>query len=109
MNLKTIELKVMGLSTAKLSTLLVPAMLGALLLTACDKGGDATKAATDAAMEAAGTVKDDATADAVPAVTPDAVEPAPAAESTAGGGGYEPTPEERVPGETRPVEAAPAN
>ena len=89
----------------KLNTLLiVPALLGALLLSACgEKPTEATDAAatTEAAAPAV---------DVAPAVE---VAPAPpAASDTAGGGGYEPTAEERIPGETRPVtapvEAAPA-
>ena len=92
----------------KLNTLLVvPALLSALLLSAC---GEKTTEATDAAATT------DATAPATPAVeVAPAVEIAPAppaASDTAGGGGYEPTAEERIPGETRPVtapvEAAPA-
>lgn len=90
----------------KLNTLLVvPALLGALLLSACgEKATEATDAAatTEAAAPAV---------DVAPAVE---VAPAPpAASDTAGGGGYEPTAEERIPGETRPVaapvETAPAN
>ena len=83
----------------KLNTFLViPAVLGALLLSAC---GEKATEATDAAAT---------TEAAAPAVE---VAPAPpAASDTAGGGGYEPTAEERIPGETRPVtapvEAAPA-
>ena len=98
----------------KLNTLLVvPALLGALLLSACgEKTTETTDAATGAATEAldaaAGAATTEAAGDAAAATT----EAAPAAADTAGGGGYEPTAEERIPGETRPVaapaEAAPA-
>ena len=100
----------------KLNTLLVvPALLGALLLSACgEKTTEATDAATGAATEAldaaAGAATDAATATTEAAAT--TTEAAPAAADTAGGGGYEPTAEERIPGETRPAsapaEAAPA-
>lgn len=81
--------------------LVVPALLGALLLTACgEKAEEAAPA--EATMEATPAPA----AEAAPA-------PAPAAESA---GGYEPTAEERVPGitvdaaaaEAAPAEAAPA-
>ena len=95
----------------KLNTLLlVPALLSALLLSACgEKKTEGTDAVvtTDAAAPA---VEAAPAAEATPAVE---VAPAPpVASDTAGGGGYEPTAEERIPGETRPVtapvEAAPA-
>jgi hypothetical protein len=100
----------------KLNTLLVvPALLGALLLSACgEKTTEATDAAAGAATEAldaaAGAATDAATAttEAAGDAAAAATEAAPAAADTAGGGGYEPTAEERIPGETRPVEAAPA-
>lgn len=81
--------------------LVVPALLGALLLTACgEKPAEEAAAPAEVPMEAA------------PAPAAEAA-PAPAA-STAGG--YEPTAEERVPGitvdpaaaEAAPAEAAPA-
>lgn len=99
----------MNFTTANLTTtFLVPVLLSALLLTGCDKGADATKAAADAAMQATDAAKD-AMPEATPGAAPAATEAAPAAESTAGGGGYEPTAEERIPGETRAVDVAPAN
>ena len=98
----------------KLNTfLVVPALSGALLLSACgEKPPEATDAATGAATEAtdaaAGAASTAAAGDAAATTT----EAAPVATDTAGGGGYEPTAEERIPGETRPVtapvEAAPA-
>jgi hypothetical protein len=80
--------------------LVVPALLGALLLTACGEKAEEAAAPAEAPMEAA------------PAPAAEAA-PAPAAESA---GGYEPTAEERVPGitvdaaaaEAAPAEAAPA-
>lgn len=95
---------------------LLATLLAALFLTACsEKAADATNAAAGAATEAvdaaagaateavgeAATATVDAAKDAAAEVA------APAAE-VATGGGYEPTAEERVPGETRPVDAAPA-
>lgn len=79
--------------------LVVPALLGALLLTACGEKAEETAAPAEAP----------ATTEAAPAPAAEAA-PAPAA-STAGG--YEPTAEERVPGITvdpaaAPAEAAPA-
>lgn len=76
------------------ATLMIPALLGALLLTACgDKKEEAAEANPAPAAEA-------------PAETAPAAEAAPA-----GPGGYEPTAEERVPGITldpeAPAEAAP--
>lgn len=83
--------------------LVVPALLGALLLTACgQKAEDATEVAPAPAAES------------TPAQAAPAAEAAPA---PSGAGGYEPTPEERVPGitldaaateEAAPTEAAPA-
>jgi hypothetical protein len=83
--------------------LVVPALLSALLLTACgQKSEDATEVAPAPAAES------------TPAEVAPAAEAAPAA---SGAGGYEPTPEERVPGITldaaateaaAPAEAAPA-
>lgn len=80
--------------------LVVPALLGALLLTACGEKAEEAAAPAEATMEA------------TPAPAAEAA-PAPAAESA---GGYEPTAEERVPGitvdaaaaEAAPAEAAPA-
>lgn len=73
--------------------LAIPALLGALLLTACgEKAEQATDAAAGAATEA---VQDAATATTDAAAT--AVEAAPAA---AEAGGYVPTAEELVPGVT---------
>jgi colicin import membrane protein len=87
------------------SIFVIPALLGALLLTACgEKAEQATDAAAGAATEAvqdAATATTDAAKDAATAV----VEAVPAAAEP---GGYVPTPEELIPGETRPVEAAPA-
>ncbi len=91
----------------KLNTLLVvPALLGALLLSACgEKAADATDAATGAATEAVGAATEaaEATTEAAGDAAAAVAEAAPAAT----GGGYEPTAEERIPGETRPVDAAP--
>ncbi len=83
--------------------LVVPALLGALLLTAC--GEKAEEAAAPAA---------EATMEATPAPAAESA-PAPAA-APESAGGYEPTAEERVPGitvdaaaaEAAPAEAAPA-
>ncbi len=85
----------MKLESMKLSSIFViPALLGALLLSACgDKEAEVSKA-TEEATQAAGEAVKDAATEAAPAAT----EP----------GGYVPTPEERVPGVTRPVDAAPA-
>jgi hypothetical protein len=87
------------------SVFVIPALLGALLLTACgEKAEQATDAAAGAATEAvqdAATATTDAAKDAAAAV----VEAVPAAAEP---GGYVPTPEELIPGETRAVEAAPA-
>jgi hypothetical protein len=88
----------------KLNTLLaVPALLAALLLSAC--GEEATEA-TDAAAGAATEAVDDAAAATVDAAAGAAAAVVDAVPAT--GGGYEPTAEERVPGETRAVDAAPA-
>ena len=82
--------------------LVVPALLGALLLTACgEKPAEEAVAPAESTMEATPAPA----AEAAPA-------PAPAAEASSGGG-YEPTAEERVPGITvdagaAPAEAAPA-
>ena len=77
--------------------LVVPALLGALLLTACGE-----KPAEEAAAPA------ESTMEATPAPAAEAAPaPAPAAEATSGGG-YEPTAEERVPGITIDAAAAPA-
>lgn len=77
--------------------LVVPALLGALLLTACGE-----KPAEEAAAPA------ESTMEATPAPAAEAAPaPAPAAEATSGGG-YEPTAEERVPGITEDAAAAPA-
>ena len=77
--------------------LVVPALLGALLLTACGE-----KPAEEAAAPA------ESTMEATPAPAAEAAPaPAPAAEATSGGG-YEPTAEERVPGITEDAVAAPA-
>lgn len=84
--------------------LVVPALLGALLLTACgDKAADTTEVAPTPAAET------------TPAEAAPAAESAPAA---SGAGGYEPSAEERIPGitldaaaaeaEAAPAEAAPA-
>lgn len=80
--------------------LVVPALLGALLLTACGEKAEQAPAPAEASVEVA------------PAPAVEAA-PAPAAEAA---GGYEPTAEERVPGitvdaaaaEAAPAEAAPA-
>jgi hypothetical protein len=81
--------------------LVVPALLGALLLSACgEKAKEATEATTDAATATMDSAKDAATATVD--VAKDAVAPV-AAEATTGGG-YEPTAEERVPGITRTKE-----
>jgi hypothetical protein len=77
--------------------LVVPALLGALLLTACGEKTAEAPAPAEAPVEVAPAPA----AEAAPA-------PAPAAESA---GGYEPTAEERVPGITvdaAAAEAAPA-
>ena len=77
--------------------LVVPALLGALLLTACgEKPAEEATAPAESTMEATPAPA----AEAAPA-------PAPAAEATSGGG-YEPTAEERVPGITEDSAAAPA-
>lgn len=69
--------------------LAVPALLGALLLSACgEKAADVAEPAADATTEA---MPEAAATDAAPAA-----EAAPAE-----AGGYEPTAEERIPGETR--------
>jgi hypothetical protein len=94
---------------------LLATLLAALFLTACgEKAADATDAAAGAATEAvdaaAGAATEaagDAAATVDAAAGAAAPEAAPAAEA-ATGGGYEPTAEERVPGETRAVDAAPA-
>ncbi len=70
--------------------LVVPALLGALLLTACGEKAEEAAAPAEAPMEAA------------PAAE---AAPAPAAETA---GGYEPTAEERVPGITMEMPAADA-
>lgn len=70
--------------------LVVPALLGALLLTACGEKAEEAAAPAETPMEAA------------PAAE---AAPAPAAESA---GGYEPTAEERVPGITMEAPAADA-
>ena len=108
----------------KLNTfLVVPALLGALLLSACgEKTSEATDAAAGAATEAldaaAGAATDATSTEAAADAAAKTTEAAPAPADTAGGGGYEPTAEERIPGETRPVtapveaapvEAAPTN
>ena len=108
----------------KLNTfLVVPALLGALLLSACgEKPPEATDAAAGAATEAldaaAGAATDAASTAAAGDAAATTTEAVPAPADTAGGGGYEPTAEERIPGETRPVtapveaapvEAAPTN
>ena len=107
----------------KLNTfLVVPALLGALLLSACgEKTSEATDAAAGAATEAldaAGAATDATSTEAAADAAAKTTEAAPAPAETAGGGGYEPTAEERIPGETRPVaapveaapvEAAPTN
>ena len=90
--------------------LVVPALLGALLLTACGEKAEETAAPAEAPAAAAAP----------------AAEAAPAAPVVESAGGYEPTAEERVPGitidpaapaaeaapaapaEVAPVEAAPA-
>lgn len=81
------------------AVLVVPALLGALFLTACGEKAEESTEAMPAATE------EMAPAEAAPAEAA----PAPAAESS-GAGGYEPTPEERVPGITMdaPAEEAPA-
>ena len=77
--------------------LVVPALLGALLLTACgEKPAEEAAAPVESTMEATPAPA----AEAAPA-------PAPAAEASSGGG-YEPTAEERVPGITEDAAAAPA-
>ena len=94
----------------KLNTLLVvPTLLGALLLSACgEKAADATDAAAGAATEAATEAVDAAAGAATEAVEAtaeaagDAAAAATEAVPAATGGGYEPTAEERIPGETRP-------
>lgn len=79
--------------------LVVPALLGALLLTACgEKPAEEAAAPAESTMEATPAPA----AEAAPAPAP-----APAAEATSGGG-YEPTAEERVPGITIDAAAAPA-
>ena len=107
----------------KLNTFLViPALLGALLLSACgEKTPEATDAAAGAATEAldaAAGAASDAASTAAGDAAATTTEAAPAPADTAGGGGYEPSAEERIPGETRPVtapveaapvEAAPTN
>lgn len=78
------------------AVLVVPALLGALLLTACgDKAEESTEAMPAPTEEMA-------PADAAPA------EAAPAPAESSGAGGYEPTPEERVPGITEEAAPAPA-
>ena len=78
--------------------LVVPALLGALLLTACGE-----KPAEEAVAPA------ESTMEATPAPAAEAA-PAPAAApaEASSGGGYEPTAEERVPGITEDAAAAPA-
>ena len=78
--------------------LVVPALLGALLLTACGE-----KPAEEAVAPA------ESTMEATPAPAAEAA-PAPAAApaEASSGGGYEPTAEERVPGITIDAAAAPA-
>lgn len=99
----------------KLNTFLaVPAILAALLLSACgEKATEATDAAAGAATEAATEAVDAAAGAATEAVEATAEAAGDAAAAVAApaesGGGYEPTAEERIPGETRPVEAAPAS
>jgi hypothetical protein len=85
----------------KLNTILVvPALLGALLLSAC---GEKAKEATEAATEAATTTMDSAK-DAATETADVAKDAAAAVAPAAAGGGYEPTAEERVPGITRTKE-----
>ncbi len=80
------------------AVLVIPALLGALLLTACgEKAAETTEAAPAATEEMA---------PAAEAAAPAAAAPAEAAATT--GGGYEPTAEERVPGITMDAPAAPA-
>ena len=81
------------------AVLVIPALLGALLFTACGKKVEETTEAAPAATEMA------------PAAETAAPAPAPAAapaEATITGGGYEPTAEERVPGITLDAPAAEA-
>ncbi|PPC86303.1 MAG: hypothetical protein CTY37_06205 [Methylotenera sp.] len=72
--------------------LVVPALLGALLLTACGEKAEEAAAPAEAPMEAA----------------PAAEAPMEAAPAPTTAGGYEPTAEERVPGITVDPAAAPA-
>ncbi|OQW70587.1 MAG: hypothetical protein BVN34_00970 [Proteobacteria bacterium ST_bin12] len=74
--------------------LVVPALLGALLLTACGEKAEEAATPAEAPMEAAPAAE--APMEAAPAPAP----------TTAGG--YEPTAEERVPGITVDPAAAPA-
>ncbi len=81
------------------AVLVVPALLGALLLTACgEKAEESTEAMPAATEEMA----------PAPAAEMEAAPAAPAAAEPSGAGGYEPTAEERVPGITMdaPAEAA---
>ena len=79
--------------------LVVPALLGALLLTACgEKPAEEAVAPAESTMEA--TPAPAAEAAPVPAAAP--------ATEASSGGGYEPTAEERVPGITIDAAAAPA-
>lgn len=92
----------MKLESIKLSSIFViPALLGALLLSACGEKEAEVSNATEEATQAAGEAVKDAATESAATVT----EAAPAATES---GGYVPTPEERVPGVTRPVDAAPA-
>ena len=78
--------------------LVVPALLGALLLTACgEKPAEEAVAPAESTMEATPAPA----AEAAPA-------PATAPAEASSGGGYEPTAEERVPGITIDAAAAPA-
>lgn len=85
------------------AVLVIPALLGALLLTACGEKVEETTEVAPATTEMA---------PAAEATVP--AEAAAPAEATTTGGGYEPTAEERVPGITldapaaAPAEAAPA-
>jgi hypothetical protein len=94
------------------SSALLATLLAALFLTACsEKAADATDAAAGAATEAVDAAAGAATEAAGDAAATVDAAAAPAAEAPAAeaatGGGYEPTAEERVPGETRAVDAAP--
>lgn len=80
---------------------LLATLLAALFLTACGEKAAETPMETAPAAEVA-PAADAAAAEVAPAAE------APAAEPAATGGGYEPSAEERIPGETRAVDAAPA-